>query len=104
MMTRGYHGLELQERRKKLDGSSTLRFLLLLGLFSTSKNPFARARVGHEDSRGCYINASRDKIKKSLHKANRCERLKKSLCKANRYGEQVVASSKEIVTASRYEL
>ncbi|MQL68325.1 hypothetical protein Taro_000657 [Colocasia esculenta] len=44
--------MELQEQRKKLDGSSSPRFLLLLGLFSTSKNPFARARVGHEDLRG----------------------------------------------------
>ncbi|MQM20584.1 hypothetical protein Taro_053608 [Colocasia esculenta] len=45
-------GLELQERRKKLDGSSSPQFLLLLGLFSTSKNPFARARAGHEGLRG----------------------------------------------------
>ncbi|MQL82574.1 hypothetical protein Taro_015054, partial [Colocasia esculenta] len=45
-------GLELQEQRKKLNGSSSPRFLLLLGLFSTSKNPFARARAGHEDLRG----------------------------------------------------
>ncbi|MQL97144.1 hypothetical protein Taro_029832 [Colocasia esculenta] len=44
-------GLELQERRKKLDGSSSPRFLLLLSLFSTSKNPFARARAGHEGLR-----------------------------------------------------
>ncbi|MQL92288.1 hypothetical protein Taro_024910 [Colocasia esculenta] len=54
--TRGllFLGLELQERRKKLDGSSSPLFLLLLGLFSTSKNPFARARAGHEGLRGCY--------------------------------------------------
>ncbi|MQL74155.1 hypothetical protein Taro_006513, partial [Colocasia esculenta] len=45
-------GLELQERRKKLDRSSSPRFLLLLGLFSTSKNPFARDRAGHEGLRG----------------------------------------------------
>ncbi|MQM08881.1 hypothetical protein Taro_041739 [Colocasia esculenta] len=47
-----HRGLELLERRKKLDGSSSPRFLLLLGLFFTSKNPFARARIGHEDLRG----------------------------------------------------
>ncbi|MQL67886.1 hypothetical protein Taro_000173 [Colocasia esculenta] len=46
------YGLELQERRKKLDGSSSPRFLLLLGLFSTSKNHFTRARVDHKDLRG----------------------------------------------------
>ncbi|MQL70062.1 hypothetical protein Taro_002354 [Colocasia esculenta] len=45
-------GLRTPRTRKKLDGSSSPRFLLLLGLFSTSKNPFARARVGHEDLRG----------------------------------------------------
>ncbi|MQL95844.1 hypothetical protein Taro_028513 [Colocasia esculenta] len=48
-------GLRTPRTRKKLDGSSSPRFLLLLGLFPTSKNPFARARVGHEDLRGCYM-------------------------------------------------